>query len=321
VADFLYGHNANSFHARPAPRHRHEDIFMRVEWELDDFRLPIAEFEPGFSPIAERFGMHWRLRLSAAKARMAILPRRKPIVSPTSCIGRNQENCPARSLCSSAIIQPGNGWHSSTAFHIISYQCCPMPGRKRRDNNWNCSNFTESISSFWRATCRFLSLAFVLKYPQAIVNVHHSFLPAFTGARPYHQAYERGVKIIGGHQPLCDGRARRWPDYRAGRPCACRTAINPRICSAKAAISKKSSWLGPCAGTWLIASWCTAKRRSFSIDLIYLQLSVTINGSLAPRKLFSTHTIAECHRRIAKGRKVNTLRIKPSTGDSKGPNP
>src|SRR5882724_580446 len=72
VADFLYSHKANIVHAD-----QHQDVdtktfFMRVEWELDEFRLPIPEFTTRFSPIAERFSMRWRLKLSAAKARMAI---------------------------------------------------------------------------------------------------------------------------------------------------------------------------------------------------------------------------------------------------------
>jgi hypothetical protein len=58
---------------------------------------------------------------------------------------------------------------------------------------------------------------FVAQYLLRMINIHHSFLPAFVGAKPYHQAYERGVKRIGGHQPLRDCRTRRRPDHRARR--------------------------------------------------------------------------------------------------------
>src|SRR5882724_6125834 len=65
VADFLYGHNANIVHAD-----QHQDIdtklfFMRVEWELEQFQLPLEGFAQRFKPIADRFGMRWRLRSSA----------------------------------------------------------------------------------------------------------------------------------------------------------------------------------------------------------------------------------------------------------------
>ena len=59
------------------------------------------------------------------------------------------------------------------------------------------SRNTRSSWSSWRVTCRFFRPQFVAHYPAAIINVHHSFLPAFTGARPYHAAHARGVKLIG----------------------------------------------------------------------------------------------------------------------------
>ena len=61
-----------------------------------------------------------------------------------------------------------------------------------------------------------LSENFINRYPNRIINIHHSFLPAFVGAKPYHQAYERGVKIDRSHEPLCDDRAGCGSDYRAG---------------------------------------------------------------------------------------------------------
>jgi formyltetrahydrofolate deformylase len=56
---------------------------------------------------------------------------------------------------------------------------------------------TTRISRCSPAACRFFPTTFVNRYPQRIINIHHSFLPAFVGARPYHQAFERGVKLIG----------------------------------------------------------------------------------------------------------------------------
>ena len=62
-----------------------------------------------------------------------------------------------------------------------------------------------------------LSADFVARWPARIINIHHSFLPAFVGARPYHQAHERGVKLIGATAHYVDRGARRGPDHRAGR--------------------------------------------------------------------------------------------------------
>jgi formyltetrahydrofolate deformylase len=67
----------------------------------------------------------------------------------------------------------------------------------RRSELWTCSSKHGATSSFSPATCKILSPTFLAAYPLAVINIHHSFLPAFAGGRAYHQAHERGVKLIG----------------------------------------------------------------------------------------------------------------------------
>ena len=69
--------------------------------------------------------------------------------------------------------------------------------RSRAENPQAARASTSPTSSCSPATCRFLSNEFIAEYPQRIINIHHSFLPAFVGAKPYHQAFTRGVKLIG----------------------------------------------------------------------------------------------------------------------------
>lgn len=197
VADFLYSHNANIVHAD-----QHQDVdtktfFMRVEWELDDFRLATAEIEASFSPIAERFGMRWRLRLSAAKARMAIFAS-----AQTHCVADLLYRQESGELpCEIPLLISNHPAGERLAqFHGIPYHLIQVPAGARTEAERLQLELLELHRIDFIVLARYmqiLSPAFVSKYPQAIVNVHHSFLPAFTGAKPYHQAYERGVKIIG----------------------------------------------------------------------------------------------------------------------------
>ena len=88
-------------------------------------------------------------------------------------------------------------WCSSLASHFIT---CRMkesaaPNMKRPCKQ-SSRNTSRSISC-WRSICAVLSPNFIAQWPQKIINIHHSFLPAFVGANPYRQAFERGVKIIG----------------------------------------------------------------------------------------------------------------------------
>ncbi|MGA8042515.1 MAG: formyltetrahydrofolate deformylase [Terracidiphilus sp.] len=90
-----------------------------------------------------------------------------------------------------------NHWQIFTASPLSTFRS-PLPrGLKPRIVN---SNYSPSIASMLVVLARYmqiLSPAFVARYPASIINVHHSFLPAFTGARPYHAAHTRGVKLIG----------------------------------------------------------------------------------------------------------------------------
>jgi hypothetical protein len=108
-----------------------------------------------------------------------------------------------------------------------------------------------------------LSNEFVNRYPQRIINIHHSFLPAFVGARPYHQAFERGVKLIGATshyvtEVLDDGpsSSRMWSAYR--------TAILSKTSFAKGATWRKSFSRGRCVGMSRIACCCMGIRPSSS---------------------------------------------------------
>ena len=197
IADFLYRHNANILHAD-----QHQDsetglFLMRVEWDLRDFALPIAQFEQHFAPIAEELQMRWRLELSSARPRAAIF-----VSQYDHCLADLLYRHRSGELRCEIPLIIGNHPNARrlAEFYEIPFHCIPVtPETKVEAEERQLALLHEHAVDLvvLARYMQILSADFVAHYPQRIINVHHSFLPAFSGARPYHRAFERGVKLIG----------------------------------------------------------------------------------------------------------------------------
>ena len=197
IAQFLYEHGANILHAD-----QHQDniagmFFMRVEWSLDGFDLDRGEFPVKFAPVAARFGMNWRVRYSGGRPRVAILVSRYQ-----HCLADLLHRYRSGELACEVCLVAGNHTDAAalTGFHGIPFHHIPVTGENKADAEKAQIDLLDRNSVDLIVLARYmqvLSPAFVAHYPRRIINVHHSFLPAFTGAKPYHAAFERGVKLIG----------------------------------------------------------------------------------------------------------------------------
>ena len=197
ISEFLYHHNANILHA---DQHQDGDLGLfltRVEWDLSDFKLPTADFAKAFAPIAERFQMRWRLELSSRRQRVAIF-----VSKDDHCLAdllyRHESGelaCEVPVIISNHRVAERLAEFYKIPFHLIAIG----DGQKNEAERQQLALLKEhSIDLVVLARyMQVLSPEFVARYPQRIVNVHHSFLPAFSGARAYHRAFERGVKLIG----------------------------------------------------------------------------------------------------------------------------
>jgi formyltetrahydrofolate deformylase len=197
VADFLYGNNANILHAD-----QHQDgelglFLMRVEWDLADFKLEISNFKSAFGPIAEKFQMRWRLELSAERPRVAIF-----VSQQDHCLADLLYRHESGELACEipVIVSNHEDARRLAEFHRIPFQFIPVEQGNKADAERQQLALLREHRIDLVVLARYmqiLSADFVARYPQRIINVHHSFLPAFSGARPYHRAFERGVKLIG----------------------------------------------------------------------------------------------------------------------------
>lgn len=197
IADFLYRHNANILHA---DQHQDSELglfLMRVEWELHDFDLEIGQFEQHFAPIAEKFQMQWRLAQSASRPRVAIFVSRYD-----HCLVDLLYRHQAGELHCDIPLIIGN--HDDTRWIADSYgipfQHIPVHKDSKAEAEKDQLALLRHHHVDLIVLARYmqvLSADFIRHYPNRIINIHHSFLPAFLGAKPYHRAFERGVKLIG----------------------------------------------------------------------------------------------------------------------------
>ncbi len=197
IAQFLYAHNANILHADQHQDAENNLFLMRVEWDFSQFNLPETDFEQAFAPIAERFAMRWQLKLSEHKTRMAIM-----VSQYDHCLVDLLHRHHSGELACEIplIISNHRDTEKLANFYGIDFHYLPMTKETKEAVEAQQFALFDQYQVDLIVLARYmqiLSPAFVARYPQRIINIHHSFLPAFIGARPYHRAFERGVKLIG----------------------------------------------------------------------------------------------------------------------------
>lgn len=197
IADFVFRHNGNILHADEHGDDTSNLFLMRVEFDPAQFDFDLPEFGKRFSPIAEKFGMTWRLAQSNYRPRMAIL-----VSKYDHCLVDLLYRQKSGELaCEIPVIISNHPDNQAVAdFYRIPYFVVPVSSPDKRVAEQKILSLLRQHSPDFIVLARYmqiLSPQFVGEYPQRIINIHHSFLPAFVGARPYHQAVERGVKLIG----------------------------------------------------------------------------------------------------------------------------
>jgi formyltetrahydrofolate deformylase len=195
VSGLLYARGANIIHAD-----QHQDqhaglFFMRVEWALDGFDMDGFRFE--FAPLASELQMNWRLEHSGETPRMAIFVSQY-LHCLLDLLYRKQSG---EFACSLPLIVSNHPYGKALAdFYGVPFHEIPVTAATKQEAERKQLELLEDHRINLVILARYmqvLSPSFVSRYPRRIINVHHSFLPAFVGAKPYHRAFERGVKLIG----------------------------------------------------------------------------------------------------------------------------
>ena len=197
LAQLLHEHGANILEADQHTDRSAAIFFQRIHFDLADLHSDRGTLESALAKIANRLEMQWRLAYGDCRARMAIF------VSKTDhCLYdlllRHQAGelrCDIPMIVSNHPTQRSVAEQFGIPFHVFSIS----PATKTAQEALQLTLLAEQrIDLLVLARyMQVLSPEFLESYAKPVINIHHSFLPAFSGARPYHQAVERGVKLIG----------------------------------------------------------------------------------------------------------------------------
>ena len=197
VAGFIAEHAGNIIEADQHSDSQENAFFMRVEIEREGFGLSPNSFPSLWQPLAERFQMRWRMEWGDRPKRMAVM-----VSKESHCISDLLWRWSSGELCVELPIVVSNHpdleqlvTRSGVAFHYLPVST----GGKGQQEQLVLDLLHEKEIDFvvLARYMQVLSPSFLGAYCDRVINIHHSFLPAFAGARSYHQAFDRGVKIIG----------------------------------------------------------------------------------------------------------------------------
>ncbi len=198
VTEFIFKNGGNIIQLAQHVDAERGVFFMRIEWSLADFVIPAEKIGEYFQTlIGARFSMQWQLFFSDQTPRMALFVSRQPHcfydILARQESGEWQVDIPL-------IISNHPDMATVAERHGIPYHVIPITAANKHEQEQRQLELLAEHDIDFVVLARYmqiLSPAFIERYPQRIINIHHSFLPAFPGAKPYHSAYARGVKIIG----------------------------------------------------------------------------------------------------------------------------
>jgi formyltetrahydrofolate deformylase len=190
-------HGGNVIDLQQHTDHTDAAFFQRVEFELDNFDLERAQIGDAFVPVADRFSMRWALRFSDERMRVAVLASKEP-----HCLQDLLNRWRTGELdVDLALVATNHPDHADLAqWFGVDYLHAPIADGDKRAQEQQLSERLHADDVDLVVLARYmqiLSPEFCAEWPERIINIHHSFLPAFQGSRPYHQAHERGVKLVG----------------------------------------------------------------------------------------------------------------------------
>lgn len=197
VTGFIFSHQGNIMDLQQHIDPEENAFFMRVEWSLEHFALEKEEIAARLSPMARRHRMWTQLEFSSRRKRLAIF-----VSKENHCLydllarheaGEFPVDIPL-------IVSNHETLRPAAERFGISFHHFPITRENKAEQEAAQIELLKRHDVDSVVLARYMQIispAMIAEFPNQILNIHHSFLPAFVGAKPYHQAYERGVKLIG----------------------------------------------------------------------------------------------------------------------------
>ena len=198
VTEFIQNNKGNILALDQHVDHEEGQFFMRIMWDLTNFAIPKDKIHDYFNTlIATAYNMEFKIFFSEDKPRMAIF-----VSKMDHCLFDILARYQARewNIEIPLIISNHEDLRAVVEQFGIPFYCFPITKENKMEQEAKELELLEKYDISFVVLARYMQIIspdFISKYPNKIINIHHSFLPAFTGAKPYHAAFRRGVKIIG----------------------------------------------------------------------------------------------------------------------------
>ncbi|MDP4268793.1 MAG: formyltetrahydrofolate deformylase [Bacteroidota bacterium] len=198
VTDFINANGGNIIYLDQHVDRTEGVFFMRVEWELENFVIPRDKINEYFGTLyGQKYDMDFRLYFSDDTPRMAIF-----VSKMSHCIYDLLARYTAGewNVAIPVIISNHPDLQTVAERFGIEFHCFPITKDTKAEQEALEVELLKKHKIDFIVLARYMQVVspnFIKQYPNRIINIHHSFLPAFVGAKPYHAAFERGVKLIG----------------------------------------------------------------------------------------------------------------------------
>jgi formyltetrahydrofolate deformylase len=198
ITNFISINNGNIIYLDQHVDHSENIFFMRIEWDLDKFLIPEDKIEDYFNTLyAQKYKINFRLYFSDYQPRMAIFVSRMShcLYDILARYTAGEWNVKIPLIVSNHPDMQEVAERFDIPFHLF-----PITKENKAEQEKKELELLGKHKVDFIVLARYMQIVseeMIQKYPNRIINIHHSFLPAFVGAKPYHAAFERGVKIIG----------------------------------------------------------------------------------------------------------------------------
>ncbi|SIS79913.1 formyltetrahydrofolate deformylase [Neptunomonas antarctica] len=197
VSNFISSHGGSITDAN-----QHSDpsigwFFMRVEIGAVMLPFELDALKKAFSPIAQSFEMQWRITDSSKPKRVVLMASRESHCLADLLYRFHSKELSCEIPC---VISNHDDLRKMVEWHDIPYHHVPVDKDNKQPHFDKVTSLIKEYQADVIVLARYMQiLPYELcdQYPQQVINIHHSFLPSFAGAKPYHQAHDRGVKLIG----------------------------------------------------------------------------------------------------------------------------
>lgn len=197
VSAFVAGHRGSITEASQHTEHELARFFMRVEIRADSLDFPADDFAGRFAPVARKFGMEWKVSDSARPRRVVLLCSKQEHCLYDLLARHVAQDFPFVIPC---VISNHDDHRRIVEAHGIPFHHVPVDPKDKAAAYRRMEQLFREAQADLVVLARYMQVLdepMCRAYAGRIINIHHSFLPSFAGAKPYHQAHRRGVKLIG----------------------------------------------------------------------------------------------------------------------------